>query len=197
MGDAAERCIPFEITVCGLGDLDSYATLGVSHVLSILDPRPAERPSFAAFGTHRRLELCFDDILEPLEGQVAPQRGHVDEILRFADDLLVDPPRDAHLLVHCHMGISRSPAALALILARVRPDLPAPRILGEVLRVRQHAWPNLRLIELGDAALDRQGELIAALSAVYRLQLQRYPELHRYFIACGRQREVDHALCGR
>jgi hypothetical protein len=63
--------------------------------------------------------------------------------------------------------------------------------------VRQHAWPNLRLIELGDAALERQGELIAALSAVYRLQLQRYPELHRYFIACGRQREVDHALCGR
>jgi len=197
MGDPAERLLPFEITVCGLGDLDSYAALGVSHVLSILDPCLAERPSFAAFGAHRRLELCFDDILEPREGLVAPQRVHVDGILRFAGDLLVDPPRDAHLLVHCHMGISRSSAALALILARVRPDLPAPQILGEVLRVRQRAWPNLRLIELGDAALDRQGELIAALAAVYRLQLQRHPELHRYFIECGRQREVDHAFCGR
>src|SRR5262249_9087291 len=30
-----------------------------------------------------------------------------------------------------------------------------------------HAWPNLRLIELGDVALTRHGELIAALSAVY------------------------------
>ena len=168
----------------------------MSHVLSILDPRLVERPSFAAFGEHRRLELYFDDILEPLEGQVAPQRGHVDAILRFAEDLLVDLPRDAHLLVHCHMGISRSSAALALVLARVRPDLPTPQVLGEVLRVRQRAWPNLRLIELGDAALERHGELIAALAAVYSLQLQRHPELQRYFIECGRQREVDHAFCG-
>jgi predicted protein tyrosine phosphatase len=94
------------------------------------------------------------------------------------------------------MGISRSSAALALILARVRPDLSASQILDEVLRVRGRAWPNLRLIELGDAALERKGELIAALSAVYRLQLQRHPELQRYFIECGRKREVDHAFCG-
>ena len=197
MGEPSDRLIPFEITVCGIGELDRYATCGVSHVLSLLDPRIEERPSFAAFGEHRRLELCFDDILEPLEGQVAPQRGHVDDILRFAGDLMVDPPREAHLLVHCHMGISRSSAALALILARVRPDLPAPQILDEVLRVRRRAWPNLRLIELGDAALERHGELIAALAAVYRLQLQRHPELQRYFLECGRQREVDHAFYGR
>src|SRR5215831_21342003 len=113
MREPLERLIPFEITVCGIGELARYAACGVSHMLSILDPRLLERPSFAAFGAHRRLELCFDDILEPLEGQVAPQRGHVDKILRFADDLLVDPPPDAHLLVHCHMGISRSSAALA------------------------------------------------------------------------------------
>lgn len=196
MGDPADRLIPFELTVCGIGELGSYAALGVSHVLSILEPHLAERPSFAAFGAHRRLELCFDDILEHREGQVAPQRGHVDDILRFAGDLMVDPPRDAHLLVHCHMGVSRSSAALALILARVRPDLPAPQILDEVLRVRWCAWPNLRLIELGDAALDRKGELIEALSAVYRLQLQRHPELQRYFLECGRKREVDHAFGG-
>jgi len=74
--------MPFEITVCGIGELGRYAARGVSHVLSLLDPRMVERPSFAAFGAHRRLELCFDDILEPREGQVAPQRGHVDDIFR-------------------------------------------------------------------------------------------------------------------
>jgi predicted protein tyrosine phosphatase len=196
MWNPVDKLVPFEITVCGIGELGRYAARGVSHVLSILDPRLAERPSFTAFGAHRRLELCFDDILEHREGQVAPQRGHVDAILRFASALMADPPPAAHLLVHCHMGISRSSAALALILARVRPDLPAPRILAEVLRVRRHAWPNLRLIEFGDAALERNGELIEALSAVYRLQLHRHPELQRYFIECGRKREVDHALRG-
>ena len=194
MGNSAQRLVPFEITVCGIGELNRHATRGVSHVLSILDPRIAERPSFAAFGVHRRLELCFDDILDHLEGLVAPQRDHVDNILRFASDLMADLPPDMHLLVHCHMGISRSSAALALMLARIRPDLPAPQILNEVLRIRPHAWPNLRLIELGDAALARQGELIEALSAVYRLQLQRYPELQRYFIEGGRKREVEHAF---
>ena len=105
--------------------------------------------------------------------------------------------RETHLLVHCHMGISRSSAAMALILARIRPDLPAVQILDEVLRIRRRAWPNLRLIELGDAALARQGELIAALSAVYHLQLQRHPELQHYFTECGRKREVDHAFRNR
>ena len=153
MGEPSVRLVPFEITVCGLGELACYAARGVSHVLSILDPRLLERPSFAAFGEHQRLELRFDDILEHLEGQVAPQQGHVDDILRFACDLMVDPSRDAHVLVHCHMGISRSSAALVLILARVRPEIPAPRILNEVLRVRPAAWPNLRLIELVDCSV--------------------------------------------
>ena len=194
MVDASDRLVPFEITVCGIGELDRHAARGVSHVVSILDPRLVERPSFAAFGPHRRLELCFDDILEHREDLLAPQGRHVDDILGFASTLMADPPPEAHLLVHCHMGISRSSAAMALILARIRPDLPAVQILDEVLRIRRRAWPNLRLIELGDAALARQGELIAALSAVYHLQLQRHPELQHYFTECGRKREVDHAF---
>ena len=197
MVDASDRLVPFEITVCGIGELDRHAARGVSHVLLNLDPRIAERPSFAAFGPHRRLELCFDDILEHREDLLAPQGGHVDDILGFARALMADPPPEAHLLVHCHMGISRSSAALALILARVRPDLPAVQIMDEVLRIRRRAWPNLRLIELGDAALARHGELIAALSAVYRWQLQRHPELQHYFTECGRKREVDHAFRDR
>jgi predicted protein tyrosine phosphatase len=196
MLDSSDRLVPFEITICGIGELVSHAARGVSHVLSILDPHLADRPSFAAFGPHRRLELCFDDILEHREDLLAPQRSHVDDILGFAGALMADPLPEAHLLVHCHMGVSRSSAALVLILARVRPDLPAPKILDEVLRIRQRAWPNLRLIELGDAALARQGELIEALSAVYRLQLQRHPEWQRYFTEGGRKREVDHAFRG-
>jgi predicted protein tyrosine phosphatase len=83
MLDSSDRLVPFEITVCGIGELGSRAVRGVSHVLSILDPRIAERPSFAAFGPHRRLELCFDDILEHRQDLLAPQRSHVDDILEL------------------------------------------------------------------------------------------------------------------
>jgi predicted protein tyrosine phosphatase len=67
MGNPAERLVPFELTVCGLAELGSYAARGVSHVLSICDPRLTERPSVAAFGAHRRLEVCFHDILDPCD----------------------------------------------------------------------------------------------------------------------------------
>jgi hypothetical protein len=49
-----------------------------------------------------------------------------------------------------------------LILAQAVPTLPATAIAAEVLTIRPKAWPNLRVIELGDAALDRLGELIDA-----------------------------------
>jgi predicted protein tyrosine phosphatase len=75
------------------------------------------------------------------------------------------------------MGISRSSAALAVLLARVGPEVAAARVWEEVLRLRERVWPNLRLIELGDATLGRQGELIAALVGVYRRQLDRYPRI--------------------
>jgi hypothetical protein len=74
MWKPAGSLVPFELTVCGLGELGRYAARGVSHVLSILDP-------------------C--------EGQVAPQRGHDDEILRFASALRADPPPDAPRLRQC------------------------------------------------------------------------------------------------
>jgi hypothetical protein len=44
---------------------------------------------------------------------------------------------------------------MTLILAQARPDLSADSILSEVLRIRSRAWPNLPIIELGDALLGR------------------------------------------
>jgi predicted protein tyrosine phosphatase len=193
MDQSLDRLVPFTITICGVSELDRWATTGVSHVLSILDPDFAERPRFAAFREHRRLELAFHDIVEPRAGQMAPQQVHVNAILAFADTLVADPARATHVLVHCHMGISRSSAALAVLLARVRPEVAAVRVWEEVLRLRERAWPNLRLIELGDVALGRQGELIAALAGVYRRQLDRYPQLRGYFEQSDRKREVEHA----
>jgi predicted protein tyrosine phosphatase len=51
---------------------------------------------------------------------------------------------------------------MTLILAQARPDLSAASIVSEVLRIRGKAWPNLDIIELGDALLGRNGENISA-----------------------------------
>ena len=181
---------PFKITVCGIDELAGHCETGASHVLSILDPEYPVPEAFGQFGEHEKLELRFHDIVDETEGQIAPSRAQVAQILAFGRDLMAEPPADAHLLVHCHAGISRSTAAMTLILAQGQMDTPAPTILEEVLRIRDKAWPNLRIIEMGDDMLGRGGALVRAAHAVYRRQLLIRPRLRDFMTDLNRQREI-------
>jgi predicted protein tyrosine phosphatase len=185
---------PFEITVCGIEELIGHCETGVSHVLSILDPDWPVPPAFGTFGEHERLELRFNDVIEEDAPGLPPQPAHVEQLLAFGRDLMAEPPPSAHLLVHCHAGVSRSSASMALILAQALPGRTAREVFDEVLRIRPNVWPNLRLIELGDPMLGRSGELIAGVREVYRRQLKLRPELADSMTFGGRGREV--ALAG-
>jgi predicted protein tyrosine phosphatase len=57
----------------------------------------------------------------------------------FGRGLSEVPHDDAHLLVHCHAGISRSTAAMAAGLTQALPDTPADGIFEVVLRIRPQA----------------------------------------------------------
>ncbi len=131
--------VPFKITICGIEELSDHRDVGVSHVLSILDPSAPQPPAFGSFGEHERVELRFDDVIEDSPDHVVPSRRDVEAILAFGRNLAAEPTSNAHLLVHCHMGISRSTAAMTLILAQARPDLSGDEILTEVLRIRSSA----------------------------------------------------------
>ena len=60
--------------------------------------------------------------------------------------------------------------------------------------MRPLAWPNLRILEFGDALLGRNGELVAAAPAIYRRVLDRDPSFQEAMIDGGRGREVVAAL---
>jgi predicted protein tyrosine phosphatase len=185
-----EAIVPFRITVCGIEELAGHCETGVSHVLSILDPDWPVPEAFGGFGEHEKLEMRFHDVIEETPGMQAPRAEHVAALLEFGRDLLEEPPAEGHLLVHCHAGISRSSASMSLILAQARPDLPAEAIYQEVLRIRPKVWPNLRMIELGDAMLGRGGDLVRGAHLVYRHQLSLRPELAEFMTNGGRSREV-------
>jgi predicted protein tyrosine phosphatase len=182
----------FRVTICGIPELGEHGAAGVTHVLSILDPDWPDPPAFAAFAPHRRLALYFHDIIEPTRGQFAPSRADVVRILEFGREAA--KPAGGHLLVHCHAGVSRSTAAAALILAQGYPHRPAGEALDRVARIRPRAWPNLRILELGDALLKRDGEIVAAAGALYRRVLDRDPYIEEAMIDGGRGREVIAAL---
>lgn len=80
-----------------------------------------------------------------------------------------------------------------LLLAQARPDRPAAEVLAEVVRIRPHAWPNLRLVEIGDRLLGRNGDLVTAAIARYRDMLHRRPRLREAMAKLGRARELDAA----
>jgi predicted protein tyrosine phosphatase len=186
----AYAALPFGVTVCGIEELAGHCETGASHVLSILDPATPVPEAFGSFGEHVKLELRFDDIVEETPGLIAPQREDVAKILTFGRSLLAEPAVTRHLLVHCHAGISRSTAGMALIMALALPDDTAAAIIGRVHDIREKAWPNLRIIEFGDALLERGGTLVAAATALHALQLERRPHLAEYMINGGRGREV-------
>jgi predicted protein tyrosine phosphatase len=186
------------LTICGLEELEHHGSRGVSHVLSILDPAWPEPEAFRAYDAHHRTTLHFHDIVEPRPGLMLPERGHVEAILGFGRSLQRDAEErgEGHLLVHCHMGVSRSTAAMATILAQADPGADEDRIFEHLVAIRPQTWPNSLMIGYADELLGRGGRLMLALRRLYGRQLAARPEREEPLRRGGRGREIDMALEG-
>jgi predicted protein tyrosine phosphatase len=185
---AEKQLMPFQVTICGIEELEGHCAGGVTHVLSILDPGWPEPDSLSRFDINRRLRLRFHDVIESQPGWIAPERWDVELLLAFSRDLAATGK--THLLIHCHAGVSRSTAAATLVMAQISPVRPAAEVLQEVVRLRPRAWPNLRILELGDEILGRHGEIVEAARVHYRRALEREPWLAEAMIEGGRGREI-------
>jgi predicted protein tyrosine phosphatase len=185
---AHNELVPFQITICGIDELAGHCAGDVTHVLSILDPGWPDPEPLSMFDVSRRLKLRFHDVIESHPGWIAPERWDIELLLAFGRDLTAS--RNTHVLIHCHAGVSRSTAAATLVLAQTRPDRPADEALREVARLRPRAWPNLRILELGDEILGRRGEIVEAARTYYRQALEREPWLAEAMIEGGRGREI-------
>jgi predicted protein tyrosine phosphatase len=183
------------LTICGLEELDHHSSRGVTHVLSILDPQWPEPAAFAAYDLHHRTTLHFHDIVEPAPDLILPESKHVEAILEFGTGMATDASlnRDPHLLVHCHMGVSRSTAAMAILMAHFNPSESEEAIFARLLAIRPQAWPNSRMIGFADDLLNRKGRLAASLGRLYARQLANRPETEIFMRSHGRAREVEMA----
>lgn len=177
------------LTVCGLDELAGQQSRAVTHVLSLVDPDLPEVDAFAGFGPHRRAILRFHDIIAPLDGMIMPAPTHMASILRFGAEV----GTEGHVLVHCHMGVSRSTAAMLALLAQAEPDTGEDALFARLRDIRPQAWPNSVMVAQADAQLGRGGRLGAALRRHYALQLARDPRFRQWMTSLGRQREIEMA----
>ncbi|MGO9418328.1 tyrosine phosphatase family protein [Roseiarcus sp.] len=175
------------LTICGLHELDAHGARDVTHVLSLLDPGTPEPTPFSTYDPHVRATLYFHDAIEPAPNIVLPEMSDVETILAFA--------RDAgdmrHLLIHCHMGISRSTAAMLMVLAQTFPGELEVALVDRLMEIRPQSWPNSRMIEFADERLGRNGRLAAAVSRIYARHLARRPDLAEAMLKMDRAREVE------
>ncbi|WP_018239223.1 tyrosine phosphatase family protein [Ensifer sp. BR816] len=113
----------------------------------------------------RHLKIGVNDISFAGTGDlIAPQEAHVVQIIDFVRNW----DRSRPLLVHCWMGVSRSPAAALIAALAVEPDQDDDALVKRLRLASPFATPNARLVEIGDLALARQGRLVAAVRAIGR-----------------------------
>ncbi|WP_027486036.1 tyrosine phosphatase family protein [Allorhizobium undicola] len=139
---------------------------GARDMLSLMaENHDFHRP--AVIDAARHLKLHMNDISFAGTGKlIAPQQDHVRQIIAFAESWNQATP----LLIHCWMGVSRSPAAAVIASLCLYPKQDDEEIAQRLRRSSPFATPNIRLIEFADAMLGRQGRLVAAIRALGRGQ---------------------------
>lgn len=179
--------IKTDLVICGLGEIDGSLDESVTHVLSILDPGTPEPAKFAALSDDQLLRLRFHDVIEDYEPlSEAPRQAHIEAILKFGEEAARAHHR---ILIHCHMGVSRSTAAAVMLLAKESRDAEAA--VARVTELRPIAWPNLRMIEIADERLGLEQTLVHAVRRHHARVLRLRPHLRDAFALHGRAREVE------
>ena len=146
------------IRVCSLAALAvETERVRPAHVISLIDPEHEMSPP-PGIDPARHLTLRFHDISAPLPGYVAPQADDIDRLLAFSQAC----GDGSATLIHCHAGVSRSPAAAFIVMCQHNEGREEQA--AQVLRRHgRHVLPNIRMVELADTLLGRGGRLTEAL----------------------------------
>lgn len=119
----------------------------------------------AVIAADRHLTLQMNDIAFKGTGDlIAPDEVHIGQLLDFVKEWDQSFP----LLIHCWMGVSRSPAAALAAALAVHPDQDDEELVLRLRAASPYATPNARIVDITDRLLNRQGKLIAAVKRIGR-----------------------------
>jgi predicted protein tyrosine phosphatase len=147
------------IHVCSLAALsDTVKATGASHVLTVMaNVDQVQRPVSVIEANHLRVSM--DDIIEHMDGFLAPSDLHIEKVLNFVRDW----DRSAPMVVHCYAGISRSTASAFAAACMLNPHRDEIAIARQIRAASPIAQPNRLIVSLADKALRREGRMLRAL----------------------------------
>ncbi|MDG2165903.1 MAG: hypothetical protein P8L26_03100 [Alphaproteobacteria bacterium] len=148
-----------KIIICGLADIqncvDKYRP---DKMLTIINKNfSPETPQ--GMDKSRHIKMLIDDISEPRDGFILPEKHHAQELLDFTNDWDISKP----LLVHCHMGISRSTATSLGVAAKYDPE-NIEIIIEKLKEIAPHASPNKIMTQYYDEILGLNSRLFSSLA---------------------------------
>lgn len=145
----------------------------IQWAISIVDPGSSNNDYIPIDKANCHLVLRFhDEIEEPVDKEILPPNyktdippspGHAQAIINFAERIKNEGRDDDFVLVHCHAGISRSPAALYIILCYLNEPGNEAEVLDELYKIVGICAPNSLLVQWGDLLLKREGRMNEAL----------------------------------
>jgi len=147
------------IHVCSLAALsETVKATGASHILTVMAKvDQVQRPQSVLAANHLRVQV--DDITEHMDGFLAPNDSHIEQVLNFVRGW----DRSAPLVVHCYAGISRSTASAFAAACMLNPHRDEISIARQIRAASPIASPNRLIVTLADKALGREGRMLRAL----------------------------------
>ena len=147
------------IHVCSLAALPgTVKATGASHVLTVMaNVAQVQRPESVLPANHLKVQM--DDIIEAMDGFVAPSDSHIEQVLNFVRGW----DRSSPLVVHCYAGISRSTASAFAAACALNPHRDETSIARQIRAASPIASPNRLIVSLADKALGRDRRMLRAL----------------------------------
>jgi predicted protein tyrosine phosphatase len=147
------------IHVCSLAALpETVKATGASHILTVMAKvDQVQRPQSVLAANHLKVQV--DDITEHMDGFLAPNESHIEQVLNFVRGW----DRSAPMVVHCYAGISRSTASAFAAVCMLNPHRDEISIARQIRAASPIASPNRLMVSLADKALGRDGRMLRAL----------------------------------
>lgn len=160
-----------QVRICGIFDARTTAQRFTPDlIISITDPDPSgsEKIDFSGLAA-KVLRLEFHDIEAVTGAFTAPSMSDGVKLKDFLDTEF--PAAPVRILIHCHLGLSRSPAiatmALAILRARSGPltKTTCDDIVDQVFAAAPQAEPNARILTIAEKLVDAPRRALVSSSA--------------------------------
>ncbi|NHK28941.1 hypothetical protein FF098_013545 [Parvularcula flava] len=131
-------------------------------VITIMDT--VGSANFAGIPPERHLKIGYTMAEAARTQKCAP---HCDTVrIRQMIDFAAGNDWSKPLLVHCRLGLSRSPAAALIIQCALSPDIPEVRFAEDMRTLSRDVEPSFMMLAQADDLLQRDGRMLDALDAM-------------------------------